>query len=140
MARNLFIELRSNSPVFLSLVDPLPEILLGFRIDNRNSIEVELDRLLVTATFLFPIAEGALLERFVVPPDKAIDGVQFRQYIARDRVAQLRQLLADETTGNSLHVSATAYFDTPYGMVVVYNHMIDRRRGEFPVNLPPKTS
>jgi hypothetical protein len=138
LARNLIVELRSNSPIYLSLVDPLPEILVGFKVDNRSSIEVEVDRLLTTVTFNgFPVGEGAVLDRFTIPPNKWNDGIQFRTYIDVGRVIPLRQFLANENSGQSLRVNATAYFNSPFGSVVVYNHMIDRRRGEFPVNLPP---
>lgn len=140
LASRLFVDLRGNSPIYLSLVDPLPEISLWFKVDNRSSFEVELDRLLVTTTFMFPVAEGAVLDRFLIEPNKWVDGVHFHKYLFGERVNQLRQVLANENSGQSLRVNATAYFDTPFGSIVVYNHMIDRRRGEFQVNLPPKTA
>ncbi len=140
LAGRLFIDLRSNSPIYLSLVDPIPDFSLWFRVDNRSSLEVELDRVLVTSTFLVPVAEGAILDRFRVEPNKWVDGIHFHKYLWGERVKQLRQVLADENSGQSLRVNATAYFNTPFGSLVVYNHMIDRRRGEFQVNLPPKTA
>jgi hypothetical protein len=137
LASRLFLDLRGNSAIHISLVDPLPELSLWFKVDNRSSIDVELDRLLVTVSYLFPVAEGAVLDRYLIPANKWNDGIHFHQYLPIDRAMKLRQLFADDKSGQSLQVHATAYFNTPFDTIVVYNHMITRGRREFPVNLPP---
>ena len=139
IARRLFIDLRGNGPIQINLAGPQPDISLWFKVDNRSSIEVELDRLLVEVWLGQPLAEGAVLNRHPLKPNTWDESIRFHQFLARDQADLARQRLADpqQAPGMSLRIQATAYFDTPFGTVVVYNNMIQRQKGEFPVILPP---
>lgn len=137
LAGRLFIDLRGNSPIQIQLAGSLPDIRLWFKADNRSSLEVELDRLLVEVWLGQPIAEGAMLNRVMLGPNQWNETIMFHQYLTRDQAELARQRFSDPnlSPGASLRVQAQAMFNTPLGSVTVYNHMIERQKGEFPVNL-----
>jgi excisionase family DNA binding protein len=141
LATRLFIDLRGNSPIQINLTGPEPDISLWFKADNRSSMEVELDRLLVEVWLGQPFVEGAVLNRYTLRPNAWDDSIRFHQYLSRDRADILTQRLAD-SKGQSggatdLRLQLTAYFNSPFGSLAVYNNMIQRQRGEFPIQLPP---
>jgi len=141
LANRLFIDLRGNSPIQINLTGPMPDISLWFRADNRSSLEVELDRLLVEVWFGQPITEGAVLRRYALKPNSWDDSVRFHKYLSRERAEVLVQRLTEKIpAGGStdMRLQLTAYFNTAFGSVVVYNNMITRQKGEYPVQLPPQ--
>jgi excisionase family DNA binding protein len=133
----LFIDLRGNGPIQIQLAGALPDIALWFKVDNRSTLEVELDRLLVEVWLGQPIVEGSVLHRATLGPNQWNEGVRFHQYLTRDQAEEIRQRLGDsrQASNMSLRVQASAYFNTPFGTVTIFNPMIERRPGEFPVNL-----
>lgn len=141
LAGRLFIDLRSMSPIQINLIGPLPEITLWFKADNRSALEVELDRLLVEVWFGQPITEGAVLHRHALRPNSWDDSIHFHEYLSRDRADLLVQRLDSKKSPGGgttdLRLQLTAYFNTPFGTVVVHNGMITRQKGEYPVQLPP---
>jgi excisionase family DNA binding protein len=142
LASRLFIDLRGNSPIQINLTGNLPDISLWFKADNRSSLEVELDRLLVEVWLGQPFAEGAVLHRHVLRPNSWDDSVWFHQFLSRDRVEMLVQRLTDsrgQGGATDLRLQLTAHFNSPFGTVTIYNNMIQRQKGEFPIQLPPSS-
>ena len=140
LAGRLFIDLRGMSPIHINLIGQLPEITLWFKADNRSALEVELDRLLVEVWFGQPVTEGAVLNRYALRPNSWDDSIRFHKYLSRERADILVQRLGtqDPPGGSTdMRLQLTAYFNTPLGSVVVYNGMITRQKGEYPVQLPP---
>jgi hypothetical protein len=133
----LFIDLRGNSPIQIQLAGPLPDVSLWFKADNRSALEVELDRLLVEVWLGQPITEGAVLSRVTLAPNQWYEAIRFHQYLTRDQADLARLRLGDPShVGDMfLRVQANAYFNTPFGTVSVFNSMIERRQGEFPITL-----
>lgn len=139
LANRLFIDLRSTSPIQINLTGMMSEISVWFKADNRSEIEVELDRLLVEVWIGQPIVEGAVLHRHLLKPNSWDDSIRFHKYLSRDERDLFVQRLTSMQGGGStdLRPQLTAYFNTPFGSVVVYNNMIIRQKGEYPVQLPP---
>ena len=133
LAGRLFIELRSQSPIQLQLAGPLPDITLWFKADNRSQLQVELDRLLVEVWMQQPLAEGAVLHRYIVKPNEWIDGIRFHKYLTPAQADLARHRLTDESQpgGANLRLQLSAYYNTPLGTVTVFNNMIERPRNEY---------
>lgn len=141
LAGRIFIDLRSMSPIQINLTGQTPDVSLWFKADNRSDIEVELDRLLVEVWIGQPVIEGAVLHRHGLRPNSWDDTIRFHEYLSQDRADLIVQRLDPSRYpgggSTDLRLQLTAYFNTPYGSVAVYNNMITRPRGEYPIQLPP---
>jgi hypothetical protein len=136
LALRLSVELRPMSPINIQLVPPSPELRLWFRIDNRSDLEVELDRILVEVWYPQPVAAGAVLNRYTIPPNQFIDTPQFHSWLSQDKVELMRRFAIDASQFAELQIYAQAYFNTPLGTAHVMAR-ITRQKGEFPIQLPP---
>lgn len=134
----LRVELRPMSPIQISLYPHQSEIRLWFRVDNRSEAAVELDRLLVDVWYPQPVAEGAILDRYLLEPNESIDTPHFHAWLAPDKVDIMRRTAVDQAQHAELQIYLRAYFNTDFGTVQVQGR-ITRQKGEFPIQLPPPT-
>ncbi len=132
----LRVELRPMSPIHISLLPYSQEMRLWFRVDNRSDGAVELDRLLVDVWYPQPVAEGAILDRYLIEPNQFIDTPQFHAWLAPDTVDFMRRAAIDPAQHAELQIYVRAYFNTDLGTVSVHAR-ITRQKGEFPIQLPP---
>lgn len=132
----LKVELRPMSPISINLHPYSPEIRLWFRVDNRSDVQVELDRVVVEVWYPQPVAEGAILDRYLVLPNQQIDVVMFHAWLAPDKVQLMSRAASDRTQYAELQIYTRAYFNTPIGTAHVQSR-ITRARGEFQIDIPP---
>ncbi|MGH7776083.1 MAG: hypothetical protein ACREPI_02760 [Candidatus Dormibacterales bacterium] len=84
------------------------------------------------------MAEGAVLDRYLVGPNESIDTPNFHAWLAPDKVDIMRRTAVDPAQHAELQIYLRAYFNTDLGTTSVQGR-ITRQKGEFPVQLPPAT-
>jgi excisionase family DNA binding protein len=133
----LRVELRPMSPISINLHPYSPEIRLWFRVDNRSDVQVELDRTIVEVWYPQPVAEGAILDRYLVLPNQQIDTLMFHAWLSPDKVELMSRAASDPSQYAELQIYTRAYFNTPIGTAQVQGR-ITRAKGEFPISVPPQ--
>lgn len=135
IAHRLHIDLRGSGAVEIQLSGQSPQISLWFKVDNRSAIEVELDRMLVEVWFGQPVVEGAVLDRYLLPPNQWDETVRFHKLLTRDQADTIRERVKASTPPPlSLRLHLRTYFSTPFGSVSVAQNL-ERQPGEFPIYL-----